>query len=143
MIRAVGKKQKPITEPVADRGITTEADYYARKFGLTREEAQRILDEASRGPSSDRKKARHRRGLGSEQVWSDKRSTTGGRVGCEPTDDLLRTDHFPLATSLARSPISRRSSAISSTARLATSMKRYPTCRCFSASTRWAMASKV
>ncbi|TPI20387.1 hypothetical protein FJW08_31980 [Mesorhizobium sp. B3-2-1] len=45
MIRAAGKKQKRVTEPVADREFTAEADYYARKFGLTRDEAQSILDE--------------------------------------------------------------------------------------------------
>ncbi|WP_246677570.1 hypothetical protein [Mesorhizobium sp. B2-3-12] len=56
------KKHKPITEPVADREITTEADYFARKCGLTREEAQRILDEAnrqSRPQLESNKKARH------------------------------------------------------------------------------------
>lgn len=51
MIRAAGKKQKRVTEPVADREFTAEADYYARKFGLTRDEAQSILDEASRRSS--------------------------------------------------------------------------------------------
>ncbi|WP_181176133.1 hypothetical protein [Mesorhizobium sp. B2-3-4] len=39
-------------ELVADREITAEAEYYARKCGLTREEAQRILDEAKQGQKS-------------------------------------------------------------------------------------------
>jgi hypothetical protein len=46
MIRLVGKKSKQRTEQIADRKITAEADYFARKCGLTREEAQRIIDEA-------------------------------------------------------------------------------------------------
>jgi hypothetical protein len=57
MIRAVGRKLKLSIEPIADREITTEADYFARKCGLTREEAQRILDEANLRPSGHTKKS--------------------------------------------------------------------------------------
>jgi hypothetical protein len=41
----MGKKTQPDSEKLATREMT-EADYFARKCGLTREEAQRIIDEA-------------------------------------------------------------------------------------------------
>ena len=46
MIHVVmSKKDKRRHEQVADREITTEADYFARRCGLTREEAQGLLDQ--------------------------------------------------------------------------------------------------
>jgi hypothetical protein len=52
MIRLMGKKGKRDSEPAtASREITAEADYFARKCGLTREEAQQIIDEARVQPS--------------------------------------------------------------------------------------------
>jgi hypothetical protein len=47
MIRVVGKKAKQKTEPQADREMAIEAAYFARKFGLTKEEALKTLQEAS------------------------------------------------------------------------------------------------
>jgi hypothetical protein len=48
MIRVVGKKakQKRKIEPPSDSERATEAEYYARKFGLTREEAARMIKDA-------------------------------------------------------------------------------------------------
>jgi uncharacterized protein YPO0396 len=42
----VGKKAKQSKEPLADREMAIEAAYYARKFGLTNEEALRMLTDA-------------------------------------------------------------------------------------------------
>ena len=43
----MGKKAKQIvSEPLEDREIAIEAAYYARKFGLTKEEALRMLKDA-------------------------------------------------------------------------------------------------
>ena len=47
MILVVGKKAKQKTEPQADREMAIEAAYFARKFGLTKEEALKTLQEAS------------------------------------------------------------------------------------------------
>ena len=47
MIRVVGKKAKQKIEPQADREMAIEAAYFARKFGLTKEEALKTLKEAS------------------------------------------------------------------------------------------------
>ena len=47
MIRVVGKKAKQKIEPQADREMAIEAAYFARKFGLTKEEALKTLQEAS------------------------------------------------------------------------------------------------
>jgi hypothetical protein len=45
------KNSQPAIEKLATREMT-EADYFARKCSLTRDEAQRIIDEgASRNPS--------------------------------------------------------------------------------------------
>lgn len=68
MIRTVGKKLKVNKEPIADREITTEADYFARKCGLTREEARRILNEASE--TSGPQPPDHKKGLPPESFWS-------------------------------------------------------------------------
>ncbi len=46
MILVVGKKAKQKTEPQADREMAIEAAYFARKFGLTKEEALKTLKEA-------------------------------------------------------------------------------------------------
>ena len=48
MIRAVGKKakQQRREEPI-DRQRVAEADFYARRCGLTREEALKLIKEAS------------------------------------------------------------------------------------------------
>lgn len=46
MIRTMGKKAKQKFETPVDRERTAEADYYARKCGLTREEALRIMNDA-------------------------------------------------------------------------------------------------
>ena len=46
-IRVVGKKAKQKVEPQADREMAIEAAYFARKFGLTKEEALKTLKEAS------------------------------------------------------------------------------------------------
>jgi len=47
MIRTVGKKAKQSREEPIDRERMAEADFYARRCGLTREEALRLLKEAS------------------------------------------------------------------------------------------------
>lgn len=47
MILVVSKKAKQKTEPQADREMAIEAAYFARKFGLTKEEALKTLQEAS------------------------------------------------------------------------------------------------
>ena len=47
VIRVVGKKAKQKAEPQADREMAIEAAYFARKFGLTKEEALKTLQEAS------------------------------------------------------------------------------------------------
>ena len=47
MIRVVGKKAKQRIESVADREMAIEVSYFARKFGLTKEEALKTLKEAS------------------------------------------------------------------------------------------------
>ncbi|TIT96958.1 MAG: hypothetical protein E5W55_10000 [Mesorhizobium sp.] len=48
----MGKKAKPkarqAIDPPLDRERTREADYYARKVGMTRDEALRIIREADR-----------------------------------------------------------------------------------------------
>jgi hypothetical protein len=47
----MGKNTQPASEKLASREMT-EADYFARKCGLTRDEAQRMIDEAaSRSPT--------------------------------------------------------------------------------------------
>ena len=46
MILVVGKKAKQKIEPQADREMAIEAAYFARKFGLTKEEALKTLKEA-------------------------------------------------------------------------------------------------
>ena len=46
MIRAMGKKAKQRIEPLSDREMAIEAAYFARKFGLTKEEALKTLKEA-------------------------------------------------------------------------------------------------
>ena len=43
VIRVVGKKAKQKAEPQADREMAIEAAYFARKFGLTKEEALKTL----------------------------------------------------------------------------------------------------
>lgn len=47
MILFVGKKAKQSREEPIDRERVAEADFYARRCGLTREEALRLLKEAS------------------------------------------------------------------------------------------------
>ena len=47
MILVVGKKAKQRIESLADREMAIEAAYFARKFGLTKEEALKTLKEAS------------------------------------------------------------------------------------------------
>ena len=47
MILVVGKKAKQKIEPQANREMAIEAAYFARKFGLTKEEALKTLQEAS------------------------------------------------------------------------------------------------
>ena len=47
MIRVVGKKAKLSREGPIDRERVAEADFYARRCGLTREEALKLLKEAS------------------------------------------------------------------------------------------------
>ncbi|RWC28424.1 MAG: hypothetical protein EOS27_18880 [Mesorhizobium sp.] len=47
MIRTVGKKAKQSREEPIDRERMAEAEFYARRCGLTREEALRLLKEAS------------------------------------------------------------------------------------------------
>ena len=47
MIRAVGKKAKQSREEPIDRERVAEADFYARRCGLTRDEALKLLKEAS------------------------------------------------------------------------------------------------
>ncbi|UVK49455.1 hypothetical protein BPNPMPFG_008434 (plasmid) [Mesorhizobium sp. AR07] len=42
----MGKKAKQKSESPIDRERATEAEYYARKCGLTKEEAARILKDA-------------------------------------------------------------------------------------------------
>jgi hypothetical protein len=57
----VGKKAKQSSESLADRELAIEASYFARKFGLTKEEALKILKEAhvvKPLPTRDREKAR-------------------------------------------------------------------------------------
>ena len=46
MILVVGKKAKQKIEPQADREMAIEAAYFARKFGLTKEEALKTIKEA-------------------------------------------------------------------------------------------------
>jgi hypothetical protein len=47
----MGKNPEPTIEKLATREMS-EADYFARKCGLTQDEAQRMIDEAaSRSPS--------------------------------------------------------------------------------------------
>ncbi|OWK20645.1 hypothetical protein AJ88_27715 [Mesorhizobium amorphae CCBAU 01583] len=61
MIRVVGKKAKRRIESLADREMAIEAAYFARKFGLTKEEALKTLKEArvvKPRPSRDQAKAR-------------------------------------------------------------------------------------
>ncbi|TPM95019.1 hypothetical protein FJ977_23515 [Mesorhizobium sp. B2-1-3A] len=67
MIRAVGKKQKPVTGSVADLEITTEARYFARKCGLSPEEAQKLLDEANNKAGSH--SVDHKKGPPPERSW--------------------------------------------------------------------------
>jgi hypothetical protein len=47
MIRAVGKKAKQGREEPTDRERLAEADFYARRCGLTRDEALKLFKEAS------------------------------------------------------------------------------------------------
>ncbi len=46
MILFVGKKAKQRTETFADRERAIEADYFARRCGLTRDEALKIIKDA-------------------------------------------------------------------------------------------------
>ena len=45
-IRVVGKKAKQSSESLADREMAIEAAHFARKFGLTKEEALKMLKDA-------------------------------------------------------------------------------------------------
>ena len=47
MIWTMGKKAKKTREEPIDRERVAEADFYARRCGLTREEALRLLKQAS------------------------------------------------------------------------------------------------
>jgi uncharacterized protein YPO0396 len=42
----MGKKTKPSSEELANRERVIEADYFARKCGITREEALKMLKDA-------------------------------------------------------------------------------------------------
>ncbi len=46
MIPVVGKKAKQRIESLEDREMAIEAAYFARKFGLTKEEALKTLKDA-------------------------------------------------------------------------------------------------
>jgi len=47
MIRVVGKKAKRTREDPIDPDRLAEAAYYARKYGLTRDQALKLIKEAS------------------------------------------------------------------------------------------------
>ena len=46
-VRLVGKKAKQSREEPIDRERVGEADFYARRYGLTRDEALKLLIDAS------------------------------------------------------------------------------------------------
>lgn len=60
MIRPVGKKAKQSREEPIDRERVAEADFYARRCGLTRDEALKLFKEASTSKSQAAGKGKDR-----------------------------------------------------------------------------------